>query len=101
MTTKELIKAEIDNVEDGYLDELYSVIKSFVEAKTAPQEGSFMSRLRCIKINVPGDFSVNKEDILSYCGSWEDINIDEFISDIAKRRSNAFRSRRNNETVSH
>jgi len=33
MTTKELIKAEIDNVKDGYLDELYSVIKSFVEAK--------------------------------------------------------------------
>jgi len=60
-----------------------------------------MSRLRCIKINAPEDFSVNKEDILSCCGSWEDINIDEFISDIAKRRSNAFRSRRNNETVPH
>jgi hypothetical protein len=59
MTTKELIKAEIDNVDDKYLDELYSVIKNFVEAKTAPQESSFMSRLKRIKINAPEDFSAN------------------------------------------
>ncbi len=59
MTTKELIKAEIDSIKDRYLDELYSVIKSFVEAKNVPQEGSFMSRLRCIKIDAPEDFSVN------------------------------------------
>jgi hypothetical protein len=59
MTTKELIKAEIDNVDDKYLDELYSIIKNFVEAKTIPQEGSFMSRLKRIKINAPEDFSVN------------------------------------------
>ncbi|WP_089728795.1 hypothetical protein [Candidatus Thiosymbion oneisti] len=59
MTTKELIKSEIDNVNDRYLDELYSVIKNFVEAKTVPKEGSFMSRLKYIKIDAPEDFSVN------------------------------------------
>ncbi|WP_089730079.1 hypothetical protein [Candidatus Thiosymbion oneisti] len=53
MTTKELIKAEIDNVDDRYLDELYSIIKNFVGAKSVSQEGSFMSRLKCIKINAP------------------------------------------------
>lgn len=59
MTTKELIKAEIDNVDDKYLDELYSVIKTFVEARTVPQKGGFMSRLKRIKINAPEDFSAN------------------------------------------
>ena len=59
MTTKELIKTEIDNLDDRYLDELYSVVKEFVEAKSHAQGTSFMSRLKRVKLNAPEDFSAN------------------------------------------
>jgi hypothetical protein len=59
MATKELIKAEIDNLDDEYVDELYNVIKGFVETTSTMQKLSFMSRLRRIKIDAPEDFSAN------------------------------------------
>ena len=70
MTTKEQIKAEIDNLkedslEKGDLDELYKMIKDFVQARSAPKKGSLMSRLRKIKIDVPEDFSTNLEQYMS------------------------------------
>lgn len=77
-----LIK-EINLIPDEKLSELYNFVHCF--------------RLGIERVKTNKD----REDILSYCGSWKDINIDEFISDIAKRRSNAFHSRRNNQAVSH
>ena len=65
MTTKERIKAEIDNFDDEDLDELYSVIKDFVRAKSTPQKSSFMSRLKRIEIDAPEDFSANLEQYTS------------------------------------
>ena len=71
MTTKEQIKAEIDNLkedslEQGDLDELYKMIKDFVQAKSsAPKKESFMSRMRKIKIDAPADFSTNLDQYTS------------------------------------
>lgn len=59
MTIKEQIKAEIDNLRESDLDELYKIIKDFVQAKAAPQESSLMSRLRNVQIDAPEDFSIN------------------------------------------
>jgi len=44
----------------------------------------------------------NKKDLLSYSGSWKDMNaevFDDYMLDIEKRRRKAFSDRRNNETI--
>lgn len=60
MAIKELIKAEVDNLDEEHLDELYDVIKRFVEWKHTHKE-SIMDQLRHIKIDAPEDFSANFE----------------------------------------
>ncbi len=59
MTTKELIKAEIDNLDHQDLEEFYKVIRIFLETKSASHKPSFMSQLKRIKIDAPEDFSAN------------------------------------------
>lgn len=66
MTTKELIKAEIDRLDDELLDELYNVIKKLATAKkSTAKKSSFMSRLKDIKIDAPEDFSANLDSYTS------------------------------------
>lgn len=59
MTTKELIQAEINNLSEEELKELYQIVKNFTQSKSQSHKHSFMSRLRSIKIDAPEDFSVN------------------------------------------
>jgi hypothetical protein len=60
MTTKELIKAEVDRVSDEDLEELYSLVKSFTEAKVQDDQQEFMAQLRSIQIDdAPEDFATN------------------------------------------
>ena len=66
MSTKELIKAKIDTLDDEALNELYEVVNKLVESKkTTAKESSFMSRLKRIEINAPEDFSVNLDQYTS------------------------------------
>ena len=69
MTTKELIKSEIDVIDDEYLDELYKIIKQFIKTKAgagkAAQPNELMTRLRAHKIQGPEDFSENLDLYLS------------------------------------
>lgn len=65
MTTKEQIQAEIDSINEEYLDDLYAVIKKFAEAKQTPARPTLMSQLREIKIDAPEDFSANIDQYLS------------------------------------
>ncbi|MGI2906326.1 hypothetical protein [Tolypothrix sp. VBCCA 56010] len=59
MNTKEQIQAEIDNLKEEYLDELYILIKDFAQSKQQPKKTSFMSKLKKIKIDAPKDFAAN------------------------------------------
>ena len=59
MTTKELIHAEIDRIDEQDLDELYKLVKEFTQAKQQSQKQSLMSKLRSIEIDAPEDFSTN------------------------------------------
>jgi hypothetical protein len=60
MTTKERIYAEIEQVGEDNLDELYGVIKSFVASKAAqPKPPGIMSKLKAVKIEAPEDFAAN------------------------------------------
>ncbi len=59
MTTKELIKAEIDSVPEEDLDEVYKLIKTFSRSSPQAGEDTFMPQLRSIQIDAPEDFSAN------------------------------------------
>lgn len=65
MTAKDKIHAEIDSLDEEYLDELYLLIKDFTQSKQQPKKPSFMSKLKQIKINAPEDFSSNLDSYLA------------------------------------
>lgn len=59
MSTKELIEAEISRLSEEELNQLYQLIKDFVQAKEQPRKPSIMAQLREIKIYAPRDFAEN------------------------------------------
>lgn len=59
MTTKELIKAEIDNLSEEDLDELYALIKSFARTRDQGKKEGLLSKLQSIQIDAPEDFAAN------------------------------------------
>jgi len=65
MTTKELIKAEIDSVPEERLDDLYELIKSFVQSGTKPNKPTLMDSLLEIQIDGPEVFPANLDLYLS------------------------------------
>lgn len=67
MTTKVLIQAEIERVNEEDLDELYRVISTFVQSREQEQDTGqdIMSRLMRIKIEAPADFSTNLDLYMS------------------------------------
>ena len=64
MTTRELIQAEIANVPDEKLEELYRLVQHFTAA-AAPTCGGIMAKLREIRIEAPADFAANLDLYLS------------------------------------
>lgn len=59
MNAKEKIQAEIDKLDEEDLDELYILIKDFIQSKQQSKKKSFMSKLKQIKIDAPEDFTTN------------------------------------------
>lgn len=59
MTTKELIRAEIDQLREEDLDELYNLVKNFIHSKGQSPKQSLMAKLSSIRINAPEDYSTN------------------------------------------
>lgn len=58
---RDLIKTEIDNIDEKYLDEIYNYVLSKQdrqETSTSVKQ-SLMSKLRAIKIDAPEDFAEN------------------------------------------
>ena len=58
MSTKELIKAEIENLNAEQLDQLYKVVRD-LSAPEKPTSSSLMAKLKQIKFNGPEDFAAN------------------------------------------
>jgi len=59
MSTKELIEAEISRLSEEELDQLYQLIKDFVQTKEQPKKQTLFEKLREIKIYAPVDFAEN------------------------------------------
>ncbi len=64
MTTRELIQAEIDQLPEESLEEVYRLLKNFTQARQQ-QPQSLMAKLKSIKIDAPEDFSTNYELYIS------------------------------------
>ena len=72
MTTKERLKAEIDNLDDADIDELYEVIKRFLQTKAQNSDET-------------PDASTTTSGL---CGIWQDDRTaEEIIEDIISARS--------------
>lgn len=57
MTIKDLIKAEVDKVEEERLDELYRIVRTY--SSDEGSESTLMDRLMQIQIDGPEDFAAN------------------------------------------
>jgi hypothetical protein len=65
MSTRELIRAEIDHIPDDKLGELYRLIRRFQEAHAAPPSPGILAKLRTITLEGPSDFAANLDLYLS------------------------------------
>jgi hypothetical protein len=65
MTAKDKIQAEIDTLNEEYLDELYILIKEFTQSKQPLKKTSLISKLKQIKIDAPEDFASNLDSYLA------------------------------------
>lgn len=59
MTTKELIRAEIEQLDEDQLEEVYTLIKQFIDEKQESKKPGLMQRLKSIQIDGPEDFAAN------------------------------------------
>lgn len=57
MITHEFLIKEINKIPDGYLSEVYELIKNFEEEKKIKSESNLMSKLRSINILAAQNFS--------------------------------------------
>ncbi len=57
--TKELIKEEIDRVDEERLDELYELVRRFTRGKGSTEKSTLMDRLVEIEIDAPEDFATH------------------------------------------
>lgn len=72
MTTKERLKAEIDNLNEADIDELYEVVKQFMQTKIRYQDETHRA----------------KTTTSGLCGIWQDNRTaEEIINDIVSARS--------------
>jgi hypothetical protein len=63
--TKELLKAEIDRVDEERLDELYDLIRKFTRKAGTGERPTLMERLTEIQIDAPEDFAAHFDLYLS------------------------------------
>ncbi len=59
MSTKELIEAEIQIMNEKQLGELYEIVKQIAGATPKSSAPSLMSKLKQVKIQAPEDFATN------------------------------------------
>ena len=65
MTTKELLRAEIDLLGDEAVDELYRVARTLSSERPQASGPGLLKRLQEIKIQAPEDFAANLDLYLS------------------------------------
>lgn len=59
MSTKEMIVSQLSILSENDLNELYLMIKQFVEVKRRAEPSSLMAKLKRVRIDAPPDFAAN------------------------------------------
>lgn len=59
MSTKELIEAEIEHLDEAQLAQLYKVVRELAASKELTSQPSLMAKLKQVKIDGPKDFATN------------------------------------------
>ena len=59
MSTKELIEAEIEHLDEEQLDQLLNVVQALSQSKKPAASPSLMAKLKQVKIDGPEDFAAN------------------------------------------
>lgn len=65
MTVREAINAEINSLSDLDLQQLYPVIKTFVESRQSKEGGGLLAKLRSVQIDAPADFARHLDEYTS------------------------------------
>jgi hypothetical protein len=65
MTVRDSIHTEIDNLDEKYLDELYQIVRHFVDSKADARHSSLLARLRQIQIDGPEDFAAEHDSYIA------------------------------------
>lgn len=65
MTTKELINAEMDKLDEDGLNELYNFVQNLAQSKARAGKRGLLSKLQEIQIDAPEDFAANLDLYLS------------------------------------
>ena len=61
MSTRELIEAEIENLNAEQLDQLYKIVRELSATEKPASAPSLMAKLKQIKIDGPQDFATNAD----------------------------------------
>ena len=67
MTTREMLHAQIDTLDEKSVDAVYQIVQQYASGPTEPRKGDLLTMLQEIKIDGPPDFSENL-DLYLYGG---------------------------------
>ena len=65
MTTREVLHAEIDGLDDRAVEPVLELVRQYVSSQTEPRSGDLLTMLRSVKIDGPVDFAENLDLYLS------------------------------------
>lgn len=72
MTTRELLHAHIDRLDEQSLTAVYQLVRQYPSSRDESRSGGLLSKLKEIQIDAPADFSINLDHYLYGDGSAEE-----------------------------
>lgn len=64
MTIREMLHAEIENLDERGVKAVYQVVREYAQSQRESRSGSLLAKLQEVKIDAPIDFSVNLDHYL-------------------------------------
>ena len=64
MTTRELLHAEIEILDDTTVDVVYQLVRQYMAEKREERSGDLLTMLKSVKIEGPPDFAANLDSYL-------------------------------------
>lgn len=65
MTTRERIDQELRTLDEKELNEIYGLVKGWIDSKKRTASPGLIAKLKRVKINAPADFATNLDQYVS------------------------------------